>query len=88
MSQIHRHTATPDSVPVNAYLVEGSEGVVAVDATLTVSGGRGLRADSRRSASRSPAVLVRTPTPTTTAGSSSWSAATDVPICAVARRRP
>ena len=28
---------------MNAYLVEGADGVVAVDATLTVSGGRGLR---------------------------------------------
>ena len=31
------------NTPVNAYLVEGADGVVAVDATLTVSGGRGLR---------------------------------------------
>jgi glyoxylase-like metal-dependent hydrolase (beta-lactamase superfamily II) len=31
-------------VPVNAYLVEGGSGLVAVDATLTVSDGRALRA--------------------------------------------
>jgi glyoxylase-like metal-dependent hydrolase (beta-lactamase superfamily II) len=41
--RIHRHTASPDSVPVNAYLAETDTAVVAVDATLTVSGGRGLR---------------------------------------------
>jgi glyoxylase-like metal-dependent hydrolase (beta-lactamase superfamily II) len=41
--QIHRFTGTPDTVPVNAYLVETADAVVVVDATLTVSGGRGLR---------------------------------------------
>ena len=44
MTAIHRFTGTPDSVPVNAYVVEGSDAVVVVDGTLTVSGGRGLRA--------------------------------------------
>ena len=41
---IHRHAAGPQGVLVNAYLVETPEGVVAVDGTLTVSGGRALRA--------------------------------------------
>ena len=41
---VHRFTGSPDTVPVNAYLVETPDAVVAVDATLTVSSGRGLRA--------------------------------------------
>jgi glyoxylase-like metal-dependent hydrolase (beta-lactamase superfamily II) len=40
---VHRHRSEAAGTPVNAYLVEGAEGVVAVDATLTVPGGRGLR---------------------------------------------
>ena len=41
---IHCYRSEAANTPVNAYLVEGADGVVAVDATLTVSGGRGLRA--------------------------------------------
>lgn len=41
---IHRFHATGAGTPVNAYVVEGRAGVVAVDATLTVSDGRALRA--------------------------------------------
>jgi glyoxylase-like metal-dependent hydrolase (beta-lactamase superfamily II) len=43
MTTIHTFTGTPETVPVNAYVVEGEDGVVAIDGTLTVSGGRGLR---------------------------------------------
>lgn len=42
--RIHRHATGPERALVNAYLVETSEGVVAVDGTLTVSDGRALRA--------------------------------------------
>ena len=38
------HRFTDHAVPVNAFLVETPDGVVAVDATLTVAGGQGLRA--------------------------------------------
>lgn len=41
---VHRHQAEDAGTPVNAYVLEGASGVVVVDATLTVSGGRGLRA--------------------------------------------
>jgi glyoxylase-like metal-dependent hydrolase (beta-lactamase superfamily II) len=41
---VHRHEAAGGGVPVNAYLIEGASGLVAVDATLTVAGGRALRA--------------------------------------------
>lgn len=40
---VHRFAATGAGTPVNAYLVEGRSGIVVVDATLTVSDGRGLR---------------------------------------------
>src|SRR5689334_13972706 len=40
---VHRFAGQAAGTPVNAYLVEGLAGVVAVDATLTVSDGRGLR---------------------------------------------
>jgi glyoxylase-like metal-dependent hydrolase (beta-lactamase superfamily II) len=43
---IHRYRSEVANTPVTAYLVEGGDGVVAVDATLTVSGGRGLRAQA------------------------------------------
>jgi glyoxylase-like metal-dependent hydrolase (beta-lactamase superfamily II) len=41
---VHRYRSEDANTPVNAYLIEGSDGIVGVDATLTVSGGRGLRA--------------------------------------------
>jgi glyoxylase-like metal-dependent hydrolase (beta-lactamase superfamily II) len=40
---VHRHRSEEAGTPVNAYLVEGADGVVAVDATLTAPGGRALR---------------------------------------------
>jgi glyoxylase-like metal-dependent hydrolase (beta-lactamase superfamily II) len=43
MSQVHRLESAVAGTPVNAYLVEGESELVAVDATLTVSGGRALR---------------------------------------------
>jgi hypothetical protein len=49
---IHRYAAGPAGAFVNAYLVEGETGVVAVDGTLTVSDGRALRGASRSSPSR------------------------------------
>src|SRR5262249_46133522 len=41
---IHRFHATGAGTPVNAYIIEGRSGSVVVDATLTVSDGRRLRA--------------------------------------------
>lgn len=43
MSKIHRMESRTAGVPVNAYLIEGERHVVAIDGTLTVSGGRELR---------------------------------------------
>src|SRR5919204_135081 len=41
---VHRFAAATAGTPVNAYLLQGPSGAVAVDATLTVSDGRALRA--------------------------------------------
>jgi glyoxylase-like metal-dependent hydrolase (beta-lactamase superfamily II) len=41
---VHQHRSDDANTPVNAYLIESSDGIVGVDATLTVSGGRGVRA--------------------------------------------
>jgi len=42
--KIHTVTASPGGILVNAYLIEGDTGVVAVDSALTVSDARKLRA--------------------------------------------
>jgi glyoxylase-like metal-dependent hydrolase (beta-lactamase superfamily II) len=44
MTLIHRFAATGAGTPVNAYVLEGRTGSAVVDATLTVSDGRALRA--------------------------------------------
>ena len=43
MTVTHRIESRAAGTPVNAYLIEGEREVVAVDATLTVSGGRAVR---------------------------------------------
>jgi glyoxylase-like metal-dependent hydrolase (beta-lactamase superfamily II) len=43
MAQTHRIESEVGDTPVNAYLVEGERQLVAIDGTLTVSGGRALR---------------------------------------------
>ena len=52
---IHRHT-TGQGALVNAYLVETSDGIVAVDGTLTVTDGRALR--TRRESLGKPLLAV------------------------------
>lgn len=43
MPQTHRLESKVGDTPVNAYLLEGERELVAIDATLTVSGGRAVR---------------------------------------------
>ena len=64
---------------VNAYLVETSDGIVAVDGTLTVTDGRALRARLEALGKPLLAVLVTHAHRTTTAASSSSSGATTCP---------
>jgi glyoxylase-like metal-dependent hydrolase (beta-lactamase superfamily II) len=42
MTKVHRIESTVGETPVNAYLIEGEDQLVAVDGTLTVSGGRSI----------------------------------------------
>jgi glyoxylase-like metal-dependent hydrolase (beta-lactamase superfamily II) len=44
MPNVHRIESRVAELPVNAYLIEGERELVAVDGTLTVSGGRAVRA--------------------------------------------
>jgi glyoxylase-like metal-dependent hydrolase (beta-lactamase superfamily II) len=60
---VHRYQATNGEVPVNAYLVEGTSGVVAVDATLTVSDGKALRALADRLGKPLLGVVITHPHP-------------------------
>jgi glyoxylase-like metal-dependent hydrolase (beta-lactamase superfamily II) len=43
MTVVHRIESAVGDTPVNAYLVEGERELVAIDGTLTVSGGRSVR---------------------------------------------
>jgi glyoxylase-like metal-dependent hydrolase (beta-lactamase superfamily II) len=43
MAHVHRVESTVGNTPVNAYLIEGEHQIVAIDGTLTVSGGREVR---------------------------------------------
>ena len=52
---VHTYRSGETGLFVNSYLVEGDDGVVAVDAPLLLSDGRAFRARSTRSGSRSSA---------------------------------
>jgi glyoxylase-like metal-dependent hydrolase (beta-lactamase superfamily II) len=85
MVEIHQHVSSPEGADVNAYLVEGARGVVAVDSTLTVSDSRALRA--RLDALGKPllAVLVTHAHPDHYGGLVELTAGLDVPIIATER---
>jgi glyoxylase-like metal-dependent hydrolase (beta-lactamase superfamily II) len=81
---IHRHTTGPGGAFVNAYLVESSDGIVAVDGTLTVTDGRALRV--RLDALGKPllAVLVTHAHPDHYGGIVELVGSDDVPVVATA----
>jgi glyoxylase-like metal-dependent hydrolase (beta-lactamase superfamily II) len=60
---VHRYQATGGGVPVNGYLVEGASGLVAVDATLTASDGKTLRAFADRLGKPLLGVVITHPHP-------------------------
>ncbi len=80
---IHRYAAGPAGALVNAYLVEGDDGVVAIDGTLTVSDGRALRQRLDGLGKPLLAVLVTHAHPDHYGGLMELVAADDVPIVAV-----
>jgi glyoxylase-like metal-dependent hydrolase (beta-lactamase superfamily II) len=79
---VHRFEAS--LFPVNAYLVETGTGIVVVDATLSVSDGRALRA--RVDALKKPlaAVVITHSHPDHYGGVTSLLGGTNVPIYAIA----
>jgi glyoxylase-like metal-dependent hydrolase (beta-lactamase superfamily II) len=81
---VHRYAAGPAGAFVNAYLVEGENGVVAVDGTLTVSDGRALRARLEATGKPLLAVLVTHAHPDHYGGIGELVAADAVPIVASA----
>jgi glyoxylase-like metal-dependent hydrolase (beta-lactamase superfamily II) len=81
--RIHQHATGPQMF-VNAYLVESSEGVVAVDGTLTVSDGRALRARLESLAKPLLAVLVTHAHPDHYGGIVELVGDDDVPVLATA----
>ena len=81
---IHRHTAGQEGAFVNAYLVETSDGVVAVDGTLTVTDGRALRARLEDLGKPLLAVLVTHAHPDHYGGIVELVGSDDVPVVATA----
>lgn len=83
VSRIHRFDQIVP-FPVNAYLIEGPEGVVAVDATLTVTAATSLRRQVERLSKPLKAVLLTHPHPDHYAGLGILVADLDAPIVATA----
>jgi glyoxylase-like metal-dependent hydrolase (beta-lactamase superfamily II) len=79
---IHRFPAEQEGAFVNAYLVETAGGVVAVDALLTVSDSRAMRADLERLGKPLQAVLLTHSHPDHYGGLGELVAGDDVPIVA------
>jgi glyoxylase-like metal-dependent hydrolase (beta-lactamase superfamily II) len=78
--QVHRHVAS--AMPVNAYLIETPGGVVAVDSTLTVSDGRGLRRRAEELGKPLRAVLITHAHPDHYGGSVELVGSDEIPIVA------
>jgi glyoxylase-like metal-dependent hydrolase (beta-lactamase superfamily II) len=82
--RIHRHSTGAAGAFVNAYLVETSDGVVAIDGTLTVSDGRALRAQLESLGKPLLAVLVTHAHPDHYGGIVELVGSDDVPVVATA----
>ena len=82
--QVHTHGSGEQGIYVNAYLVETANGVVAVDAALTVSESRTLRAKLDALSKPLLAALITHGHPDHVAGLANLVAAADVPIIALA----
>jgi glyoxylase-like metal-dependent hydrolase (beta-lactamase superfamily II) len=79
---IHKHTSSPEGALVNAYLVEGESGVVAVDSMLTVSDSKELRRGLEELGKPLLAVLLTHSHPDHYGGLTELVAGEDVPILA------
>jgi glyoxylase-like metal-dependent hydrolase (beta-lactamase superfamily II) len=87
MTTVHLYTGSEAGLSVNAYLVETPRGVVAVDATLTQSDSRALRAQADRLGKPLLAVLLTHGHPDHVAGVTNLVAGLDVPVVALASVR-
>ena len=81
--KIHTHTSGEEGLAVNAYLVETENGAVAVDATLTVSESRALRAELEVLHKPLLAVLLTHPHGDHVAGVTELVGSSEVPIFAL-----
>ncbi len=79
---VHRHKQTVP-FPVNAWLVEGADGVVAIDATLTVEAATALRDRAAALAKPLRAILLTHPHPDHYAGLAILRDGRDLPIVSV-----
>ncbi|WP_310395282.1 MBL fold metallo-hydrolase [Hymenobacter sp.] len=87
MTTVHMYTGSEAGLSVNAYLVETPHGVVAVDATLTQSDSRALRARADHLGKPLLAVLLTHGHPDHVAGVTNLVAGLDVPVVALASVR-
>lgn len=81
---IHTYQAGPSGFYVNAYLVETTAGIVAIDTTLTVSDSTALRVKLDTLAKPLLAVLITHPHPDHYAGLAQVLAGADVPVVSTA----
>lgn len=84
MTKVERVESSIGGTPVNAYLVEGERQLVAVDATLTVSGGGALRARAEETGKPLAALVLTHAHPDHYGGAIEAVAGSDVPIVATA----
>jgi glyoxylase-like metal-dependent hydrolase (beta-lactamase superfamily II) len=82
MPHTHRVKSEVAGTPVNAYLVEGENELVAIDATLTVSGGRALRERIEATGKPLAAMLLTHAHPDHYGGAVEAVAGSDAPIVA------
>jgi glyoxylase-like metal-dependent hydrolase (beta-lactamase superfamily II) len=80
----HRIESAVGDTPVNAYLIEGERHLVAIDGTLTVSGGRAVRARVEEIGKPLAALLVTHAHPDHYGGAVEAVAGTEAPIVATA----
>ena len=84
MSTTHRIESKVAGTPVNAYLVEGEGQLVAIDGTLTVSGGRAVREQTEATGKPLSALLLTHAHPDHYGGAVEVVAGSDAPIVATA----
>jgi glyoxylase-like metal-dependent hydrolase (beta-lactamase superfamily II) len=82
MTEIHRVESTTGDTPVNAYLIEGERELVAIDGTLTVSGGEDLRRRAESIGKPLSAVVLTHAHPDHYGGVAALVGDSDVPIVA------